>query len=332
MPTPRKEQIDLSVTRHYHCISRCVRRAFLCGYDNESQRHFDHRKQWLVDLMHQLVEIFAIRICAYAVMSNHYHLILSVDLELALSWSDEEVVDRWAKLYPTAKNTNWSDIETNFKNLSSAQHNDVTTWRNRLYNISWFMRKLNEFIARRANSEDQCTGHFWESRFKSQALLDDSALLACMVYVDLNPIRAGICNTPESSDFTSIQERLKAYQQEQSTTKSLCDFEDETASENTTQTSAGIIPCTRKEYFELVDATGRLVRADKSGAIPADLEPILTRVSINADTWLDTVESLETAFARFIGRPDKIEERREALGKPRLHGFHSAKKAFTAPA
>jgi len=68
---------------------------------------------------------------------------------------------------------------------------------------------LNEYISKRANIEDNCTGHFWESRFKSQALLDERALLTCMAYVDLNPIRACMAKTPETSEYTSIQERIK---------------------------------------------------------------------------------------------------------------------------
>ena len=70
------------------------------------------------------------------------------------------------------------------------------------------MQYLNQDIARRANREDQCTGRFWEGRFKSQRLIDEGAVIACMAYVELNPVRAGIAVRPELSEFTSIYDRI----------------------------------------------------------------------------------------------------------------------------
>jgi len=330
MPTPRKLQVDLTVTPYYHCISRCVRQAYLCGYDSKSRRDFDHRKQWLVDQLHQLATVFAIRICAYAIMSNHYHLVLFVDSSLAKSWSNEEVVNRWASLFPMSKAKTWLDLNViDFENVSAEQQDEINKWRDQLHDISWFMRKLNEFIARQANKEDDCTGRFWEGRFKSQALLDESALLACMAYVDLNPIRAGICKTPESSDFTSIQERLNAYQQHKPIKQSLCGFE---INDHQEALAPGVIPCTQQEYFNLVDATGRLVKAGKAGAIPEHLAPILSRLKIDPGTWLETVKSLGSAFFGFIGRPENIEAQMIALNKQRIHGLTSARRAFRSAA
>lgn len=131
----------------------------------------------------------------------------------------------------------------------------IELWRLRLTDLSWFMRCLNESIARMANQEDRCTGRFWEGRFKSQALLDERALLACMAYVDLNPIRAAIAQSPEQSVYTSIKERI-----DQPEAHHLRPFSD------TADDSEGI-PFTLRGYLELVDWAGRVVRSDKWGNV-----------------------------------------------------------------
>ncbi|MET0068358.1 MAG: transposase, partial [Candidatus Thiodiazotropha sp.] len=209
MPKPRKALISLDNTPYYHCISRCVRRAFLCGEDPLTGQSYNHRRQWILDKLIELSDCFAIDCCGYALMSNHYHLVLHVDGEAAKNWSQETVINRWQRLF---KGSVLVDRYQSGLNQSRAEQNTmdllVSKWRERLSDISWYMRCLNESVARRANQEDQCTGRFWEGRFKSQALLDEKALAACLAYVDLNPIRAGMAQTPESSEYTSISERI----------------------------------------------------------------------------------------------------------------------------
>ena len=99
MPLPRNRIVSLSDTTYYHCISRCVRRAFLCGEDNYSGKSYEHRRVWVETALLRLGKIFAIDICAYAVMSNHTHVVLHVDKESALNWSLDEVIVRWHKLF-----------------------------------------------------------------------------------------------------------------------------------------------------------------------------------------------------------------------------------------
>ncbi len=211
MTRARRNLIDRSSTPYYHCMARCVRRAFLCGKDSFSGQDYEHRRQWVVDRLDALVSVFAIEVCAYAVMSNHYHVVLHINAAVAESWSRDEVFARWTQLFtgPVLVQRYLAGIKLDQGELLRVDEY-AEEYRGRLMDISWFMRCLNEHLAREANKEDQCKGRFWEGRFKSQALLDEAALLTCMAYVDLNPIRAKLAKTPESSDFTSIRCRIES--------------------------------------------------------------------------------------------------------------------------
>src|SRR5215831_8537873 len=212
MGHPRHAQISIRETPYYHCIGRCVRRAWLWGYDQYAGKDYSHRKSWVIDRLSELSQAFGIDVCAYAVMSNHYHLVLYVDVTRVREWSDREVVRRWTQLFQLREIVRRYLEEPVSKAEQDAAKDLIETWRARLMDVSWFMRCLNEHLARRANAEDGCTGRFWEGRFKSQALLDECGLLTAMTYVDLNPIRAGIAATPEESEFTSIYERIRLVQ------------------------------------------------------------------------------------------------------------------------
>ncbi len=162
MPQSRQSQVSLIDTPYYHCVSRCVRRSFLCGVDKYSGQSYEHRRQWVEERLLYLASIFAIDICAYAVMSNHVHVVLYVDIDAAKAWSNKEVVEHWHTLY---KGTLLTQKFIRDEPLSGAERvslNDtIEQYRKRLYDISWFMRNLNEYIAREANKEDQCTGRLY---------------------------------------------------------------------------------------------------------------------------------------------------------------------------
>ena len=142
MTTARRQQVCLEATPYYHCMTRCVRRAYLCGEDHATGKSFDHRKQWLVDRIKEISAVFAIDVCAYSAMSNHYHLIVYIDKETALGWSDDEVIERWYTLYSGHRLV---DRYQAGEKLSKAElkvmQELVDTWRERLYDLSWFMRR-----------------------------------------------------------------------------------------------------------------------------------------------------------------------------------------------
>ena len=90
--------MSLEDTPYYHCVSRCVRRAFLCGEDSVTGKSYEHRRQWMEDRIHLLADNFAIDVCAYAVMSNHTHVVLHINQDTASDWSVEEVILHWHRL------------------------------------------------------------------------------------------------------------------------------------------------------------------------------------------------------------------------------------------
>ena len=355
MTRARREQIALTDTPYYHCIARCVRRAFLCGIDRHTGADFSHRRGWVVDRLGVLSSLFAIDVCAYAVMSNHYHLVLKVDVARAQSWSVEDVIARWSWLFVApALVQRYRDGDF----LGSAERDCaleiVAVWRERLTDISWYMRMLNEHIARRANAEDGCTGRFWEGRFRSQALLDEPALLTCMAYVDLNPIRAGMAATPEQSDFTSVQQRIVNMTGAAAITpasdRPAVPPLSSLAAVTTTATPAcplltmtggadvrAGIPMGLTDYLELVDWSGRMVRVDARGAINLRTPPILHRLGIAPAEFLKHVGRLAinsddgfdgVPFHGALGTPSRLVEIAVRWGRKFFKGLSQARRLY----
>ncbi len=310
MTRPRNEQISVQDTPYYHIVSRCVRRTYLCGRDHINDRDYEHRRQWIENRIRLLSSLFAIDICAYAVMSNHIHLVVKLCPGQFDDLSDEEVVRRWTCLY---KGPLLIQKWVNGENLRSAEQQTVddciAVFRDRLTSLSWFMKCLNEPIARQANKEDGCTGHFWEGRYRSQALLSEEALLSCMAYVDLNPVRADMAKTPETSEYTSIKERihpafdvtdavieqveLQALLTFDLPLKPLAIFEGAATGDE----QNGIM-FSLADYLKLVDYTGRLIRGDKRGGISQQQPPILQRLALDPKTWLENATQFEKNYYR----------------------------------
>lgn len=323
MPQPRKSQISLIDTPYYHCVSRCVRRSFLCGKDKFTGQSYEHRRGWVESRLLFLGAVFAIDICAYAVMSNHTHVVVCVDKDFADGWSTEEVIIRWHQLHKgtllTHKYLNPEQLQAMSESELLAVEETVTVYRQRLYDISWLMRNLNEFIAREANKEDGCTGRFWEGRFKSQALLDERAVLACMAYVDLNPIRVKMDSTPETSKHTSISQRIDAIKDSKQP-NSLMRFVG-----NHRQNMPKGIAYSLIDYCELVDCTGRCIREDKAGYIEHHQSPILERLGINSDQWLTLTTEFEQHFSIAVGTEQMLEQFKQHTNHQRIRGMGKAK-------
>lgn len=333
MTRARRELVSLADTPYYHCICRCVRRAFLWGTDHFSGRDYSHRKQWVVDRLSELSRVFAVEVCAYAVMSNHYHLVVRIDEQRALAWSEAEVMERWAALFhlPVLLEA-YRKGKARSKVENDAAKELIDKLRGRLYDLSWYMQCLNEHLARQANAEDNCKGRFWEGRFKSQALLDEAGLLTCMAYVDLNPIRAGLADTPEDSDFTAIHQRLIALQSGGDNNNAKAEGDDlplaPFLADEPGESRDESIAFTLTDYLALVDWTGRAVRDDKRGHIPNDLPPILTRLGIDPEHWLRHMRREGAGFSIGVGRPAKLKTLAASLGRQWICGHAPSKRLF----
>lgn len=316
MGYPRRLYVHPGAPGIYHCVSRCVRRAFLCGEDPLTGRSFEHRKHWIERRILELGRIFAVAVHAYAVMSNHVHVVIEVDPSAAMAWSNEEVARRWLALFRGGRGSTTASIESRIERLSS-QNERISTLRQRLGDISWFMRCLNEPVARRANREDGCTGRFWEGRFKCQTLLDDPAVLACMVYVDLNPVRAGTASTPETSEHTSLRRR----------------WDTDALAAPLAPVAASIrgspLPLTTATYLELVDWTGRALHPSKRGAIPGHAPAVLARMALRPTQWLYQVPATESGYWRVIGHAESIAHQAQRLGRRWLRGLGFARRLDT---
>jgi REP element-mobilizing transposase RayT len=331
MPKPRKTLISVESTPYYHCVARCVRRAFLCGIDTMTGQSYEHRRAWLENRLLELPKIFALDIAAYAIMNNHYHVVLHINTARAKKWSDYEVVERWHQLFngTLLSQKYLKEEEPLTKSEMQVFQKVINKWRLRLQDISWFMRILNEAIAREANAEDECTGRFWEGRFKSQALLDEAALIACMAYVDLNPVRSKMAATPEKSKHTSINKRCK--------TAKVCKNPNQlTQQEKSLHPFVGNpkmgqplgIQMKLTDYLELVDCTGKILRNDKRGVISSSAEKILNRLKIGEEQWLDMASNFEERFSSFVGGESSLRIACDHLKYQRPPGLATCKLMF----
>jgi REP element-mobilizing transposase RayT len=420
----RREIVAEAEVGVYHCVARCVRRAFLCGQDALTGRDFEHRRAWLQQRLEALAGVFAIDVLGFAVMANHLHVVLRTRPDIAAGWSDDEVAERWLDVFGGRRSDACPGREDELLALKRAMlladPPRLAELRRRLASLSWLMRSLAEPLARQANREDDCSGRFWEGRFKCQALLDEAAVLACSVYVDLNPIRAGVAATPEDSQYTSAYERIAARQAEPvpdartpeaaahatvpatsppaaSTALSydaasegaagwLAPIADDDArqaraeraraarvveadpqpdlsgacsaaeprrpvaqqsavaqqstvaprppvSRGRRASDRGFLPLELDDYLRLLDWTGRQLRRDcrragHGGVIPDHLAPILTRLAIRPEGWLDLVTGFGRWFHRAAGRVGALRERAARRGRRWLHGLEASRAAF----
>ncbi len=370
MASPRYSQISLEDTCWYHVVSRCVRRAFLCGIDNNTGQSYEYRRDWVEKRIKYLATIFTVDIAAYAIMNNHYHLVVRVDNERVRDLPTEEVIRRWTCLYkgPVIVQRYMSDLR---KEMSAAELRQVDmladVYRQRLCDLSWFMKNLNQYISCRANAEDQVKGHFWESRYKCQALLDEKAVLAAMAYTDLNPVRAGMAEDIEESEHTSARQRileLKTIEAVISCTRGAkndelradpdgtkdpgADVEDNASRSSKALAMddeakqapllqfdpAGVyrasIPFALSDYLEMLNTVGRVVHPARRGYISDKCPPLLETLNMDLAVFVEHSSHFIERFGNHVGDPALLIELAAKRNVRYLRGIARSRTLFSA--
>jgi hypothetical protein len=314
MTRPRSHIVPPDVPGTYHCIQRCVRQAFLCGVDKYTGRSFDHRKSWVEARIALVAECFAVSIHAYAVMSNHLHLVIGVDPGAVTAWTDEEIAARWVRLFPPSENAE-AAVERKRERLLE-QPIRLAIIRRRLGSLSWLMRCLVEPIARRANREDGCKGRFWEGRYKCQALCDERSLLAAMAYVDLNPIRAGTAEDLATSTHTSVARRIATARQDAATlNRPLAPIA------GSVRRHCGL---STADYLQILDWTRRATAAGKRARIADTAPAILSVIDRDPQRWATRVTAFGSGWARAAGSAQDLMALAECLGQRWMKGLRLA--------
>lgn len=308
MTTARSKLVDVSRTRWYHCISKCVRLAFLMKTGSVD------RKQWIENRLKKLTMNFAIGVGGFSILDNHLHVVVRLEPDSSEEWSAEEVIRRWIEIYPP-RNLAKQDSEATRDWIESHARDAerVAVLRARLGDLGWFMKALKEPLARMANQEDGCTGAFWAARYKSIAILDEAALLITAAYVDLNPLAAGMADTPEDSEHTSIRLRvthvdskgklecLAAASQGSVASRRaggnveqdhwLIPFGDgQQLADSTEARRRGMLASfSLASYLLLVDYSGQLFREGKAH-MEQDVKCVLERLGVEQEVWVDQVQ------------------------------------------
>jgi len=321
MPLPRKYQIIPGQPGFYHCISRCVRRAWLCGRDPLTGKDYDHRRDWMIERLRTLSSCFVIDIYAYSIMSNHLHVVLHVDPDRTASLTDAQVARRYRAIW------RWRDPTEDIDTFDEYNPEEIQRWRSRLSDVSWFMKALKEPMSRLANAEDGCKGAFWEGRFRSIPLLDEQALITCLMYVDLNPVKAGISDTLEDSDYTSIQQRLRALEQLSRDTS-------ESQVDETTCLSPVIgdkrekrhhsITISNLSYIDLIRQTAKAVVTQEQQFSHRELE----RLALSPKGWVTMATEFLHYFRSAAGGNSAFERFMDLTGRTRRQDQHGRTLLF----
>lgn len=313
MTMARSKLVNYDDTRWYHCISKIARGLALL------ERHGPSLKSRIVSETRRLSRIFAIKVGGHSIMGTHFHLLLRVEVEQALSWSAREVVKRWTLLCrpKNKKREPLKGLELQFWIDEKAKDGDyVAEQRKRLMDLGWFHRFLKQPLSVHVNRLEGCSGTLFQGRFKSIAVMGFQALLNVAIYIDLNPVAAGIVAVPEQGIHTSFRLRFENAircslfpEMIDRFVNCISDTEDSFDVEKTlwllpienrpeNGDSQGMFDgLTLVHYMILVDEAGRIPREGKASISDA-AAAILERLGLKHSKWVKQQQKLAAGNSR----------------------------------
>ncbi len=279
----------------YHCIGQYVTRSFVCADSIASQHPFEQHGHLTTAALAKLSSIFAVTVCAYAVMHNYYHLVLSVDYDAAKSWSDTDVLDRWCQLFPSpllVQRFRNGELLMDAENLMVADR--IKLYRSRLCDLSWFTRCLNENTFGKVNTHAGDKNRLWGTRFNTEILSSESAIISCMAYIDLTQVRAGVAKTLAQSDYTSAQQRIIQSDGTRRSKHQTGCFPELSSFEQNAKHNLNM-PCSNSDYLGLIDWCCQTIQS-KRRFLADNIQPAVLRN-------MDIDPTILTTYSNRIPKP-----------------------------
>ena len=308
---------------------------------------FTYRRRWIVQRIKRYAKYFGIDVVTFAIMSNHYHMVIRTRPDLVTCWSDTDVARRMLMISPLRKTPEGEPCEPTEQELDTIRKHpgELAKVRRKLSDTSAMLGRLNQHVATRVNWEQGTDGRLWGDRYHSVRLEDEAAVMAATMYVDLNPVRAGLATVVEDGQFSGCQRRLLAYSIERDVPIDQAEWmlklglgwlNDETwlgrgadapdaflspipidelaPAKGKTQSATGarcsdkgVLPVSLERYFEMLDYTARLLVDGKPGRTPVCMEPILSRLGIAAEGWLTLMSDFRELFPHVAGTRDSLD-------------------------
>lgn len=355
MRRKRTQIANPAVENILHITQRCVRQDFFMNDKLSTKCKYHRRRDVILFRLRKLASAFAIDVLRFSILENHFHVILRNRPSLVAEMDDEEVARRWLVICPGfcqaladfRNKTPEGPTEADIKKLAENKKR-IAELRSRLSSVSYFMWALNGYCAKLFNLVDQKKGHFWEDRYKVKVLLDNLSTFVGAMYVDLNPIRANACQTPETSEYTSVYCQIKAAEMQEANPQIPAEKRPdafisplEISNDETTRQRTSVLPTrasdfgflgiSLQEYLLSIDIVGRIIREDKKGFIPPEIPPIFERLKISWENALELITAYDTLFRSFVGNKDSLAKKAAELGGHKLRCPAEKKGLLTEP-